>query len=403
MRLKQTLTMAGAAARGLGELGRDGLGDLTGRSLPYRPERVATPAGLSRLLERGALCPLPAPPRITAVEPLPIPSVSSNCQNLVLRLTQAGAPVLPDTLFVKLPIPSIGTRWFFSVIRSWELESYFFRHVATSLPLQTPRVYATASLRSRFFLVQENLHENPAVKLFTNPDMALGPSLATARRCLDTFARLHAVHIGLDAPAREAVLPLTLHPFLSPALSGVSRSLNRLALAPCMRKRPGAIPPHIERAYRDSIAHWDRLLAHWFDGPLSLLHGDSHLGNFYICGEAMGMLDWQAVHWGKGIRDVQYFLINSLPAATLALHERELVDYYVQRRADYGAPVDRDTTWQEYRSFTFHTLFTIVVAIGFGALNEEQDALMTEVLRRAVAAVERVDYPGWLRDYLDGE
>ena len=31
-----------------------------------------------------------------------------------------------------------------------------------------------------------------------------------------------------------------------------------------------------------------------------------------------GMLDWQAAHWGKGIRDVQYFLIDSLPADVLA-------------------------------------------------------------------------------------
>lgn len=113
------------------------------------------------------------------------------------------------------------------------------------------------------------------------------------------------------------------------------------------------------------------------------------------------MLDWQAAHWGKGIRDVQYFLIDSLPADTLAAHEREWVEYYVQRRAHYGTAIDFEQTWQEYRSFTFHTLMTIIVTIGFGALNEEQDALFIEVLRRAVAAVERVDYPGWLREFLD--
>ena len=46
---------------------------------------------------------------------------------------------------------------------------------------------------------------------------------------------------------------------------------------------------------------------------------------------------------------------------------------------------------------------TIVVSIGFGALNEEQDALMTEILRRAVAAIQRVDYPGWLAEFLQGD
>ena len=28
----------------------------------------------------------------------------------------------------------------------------------------------------------------------------------------------------------------------------------------------------------------------------ALLHGDSHLGNFFVSGNEMGMLDWQATH-----------------------------------------------------------------------------------------------------------
>jgi hypothetical protein len=272
--------------------------------------------------------------------------------------------------------------------------------VAPGLPLRTPVTYATAWRGSRFYLVQENLREDPEVALFTNLDMLRGPSLAQARACLDTFARLHACHYGMDRAEQEQILPLDWHLFLSPTLGLVSRNLNRLALRPCMKKRPGRIPGDIARAYRLTMTHWDTLLRYWFDGPLSLLHGDSHLGNFFVTGEEMGLLDWQAAHWGKGIRDVQYFLIDSLPADVLAAHERELVDYYVQRRAHHGAAVDPEQTWQEYRSFTFHTLMTIVVSIGFGALNEDQDALMAEILDRAVAAVQRVDYAGWLDKFL---
>ena len=182
-----------------------------------------------------------------------------------------------------------------------------------------------------------------------------------------------------------------------------ARMLNRLALQPTIKKLPGVIPPHVERAYQRTMDNWDALLQYWFSGPLSLLHGDSHLGNFFVSGDEMGMLDWQAVHWGKGIRDVQYFLIDSLPAGMLAEHERALVAYYVQRRAHHGEAIDPQQTWQEYRSFTFHSLMTIAVSIGFGALNEEQDALMEEVLHRTVAAVERVDYAGWLNDFLGAQ
>lgn len=38
----------------------------------------------------------------------------------------------------------------------------------------------------------------------------------------------------------------------------------------------------------------------------------------------MGMIDFQAAQWGKGIRDVQYFLIDSLPTEVLAEHEQAL-------------------------------------------------------------------------------
>jgi len=402
MSLMDTAKLGAVAARGWGRLAGDALGDITGASLPYKGEIFSRPETMTRLMNQYSLAPGNQPVAISAVHRQDIPSVSSNCQNLVLTLEQAGDSVLPTSVFVKLPMESLVTRWFFTIINSWRLESYFFRHLARDLPLRTPITYATHWQSSRFFLVQENLHEDPRVELFVNPDMIAGPSLDLVHRALDTFARLHAHHYGLSQREREAILPLDFHLFLSPTMGLVSRNLNRLALKPCLKKRPGGIPRDVIAAYTTTVQHWDQLLEYWFCGPLSLLHGDSHLGNFFVSGEEMGMLDWQAAHWGKGIRDVQYFLVDSLPADTLATHERALVDYYVERRAHYGTAIDPGETWQEYRSFTFHTLMTIVVSIGFGALNEEQDNLMVEILKRSVAAIQRVDYAGWLQDFLAG-
>lgn len=395
------IRLLGVASRELARLGLDALSDVSGTALPYSQQRVCTPEVLQGWCNTW---PVPGvlsqPVALDEVAVQNVPAVSSNCQNLTFSLQQSGPRVLPDSVFVKVPMESMATRWFLSVINSWKLESHFFRHVARDVPLRTPVTYATHWQGTRFFLVQENLRDDPAVELFTNIDMHEGPSLSDVRLCLDAFARLHARHYGLPAREREQLLPLDFHPFLSPSMGVVSQALNRLALAPCMKKQPGVIPQDIADAYRATLANWDALLRHWFSGPLSLLHGDSHLGNFFRSGAEMGMLDWQAAHWGKGIRDVQYFLIDSLHAQVLAANEQDLVAYYVERRAHYGEAVDVNVTWQEYRSFTFHTLMTIVVCIGFGALNEEQDLLMREILHRAVAAVDRVDYPGWLEAFL---
>lgn len=400
MKIADTGKLGLVAAREWGSLTLDAMGDVIGNSIPYKGGAFSRPDTIGRWINQYALQPGAESVRITAVHKQDIPSVSSNCQNLVLSLEHSDGKALPQSVFVKLPMESVMTRWFFSVINSWRLESHFFRHVADTLPLRTPITYATGWHRSRFFLIQENLHEDPTVELFINPDMMVGPSLDLVHRALDTFASLHAHHYDLSQEDKESILPLDYHPFLSPTMGLVSRSLNRLALKPCMKKRPGEIPDDVAEAYMKTVDHWDELLTFWFSGSLSLLHGDSHLGNFFVSGNEMGMLDWQATHWGKGIRDVQYFLIDSLPAATLAEHEQQLVDYYVERRAHHGTAIDPAETWQEYRSFTFHTLMTIIVSIGFGALNEEQDALMAEILRRSVAAIQRVNYAGWLDDFL---
>jgi thiamine kinase-like enzyme len=67
---------------------------------------------------------------------------------------------------------------------------------------------------------------------------------------------------------------------------------------------------------------------------LTLAHGDSHLGNFFETGDEMGMIDFQAAHRSQGIRDVQYFLINSMRPERLAEHELELVAGYCEERLD---------------------------------------------------------------------
>ena len=93
-------------------------------------------------------------------------------------------------------------------------------------------------------------------------------------------------------------------------------------------------------------------------------------------------------------------LIDSLPADVLAEHEQSLIQFYTERLASYGVTLSVEDAWQQYRGFTYHTLMTIVVSIGFGAMNEQQDALMGEILKRAVAAVERADYADWLEAVL---
>jgi len=138
MSATDTAKMAWAAARGGGQLLADACGDLAGSSLPYRARDIVQPAVLAGLINTGSLLPQAQPVRINRVQRQDVPSVSSNCENLVLTIEQAGEPTLPRSLFVKVPMESLATRWFFSIIKSWQLGSHFFRSVARDLPLRTP-------------------------------------------------------------------------------------------------------------------------------------------------------------------------------------------------------------------------------------------------------------------------
>jgi hypothetical protein len=397
----QSLQLASTAFAQGGRLMGDAVGDIFNRGLSFDPAVVTEPGYLSRMINDYAAATLTGPADITAVELLDIPSVSSNCNNLVVSIEQAGtSPPLPTTLFLKLPSPSLATRWFLNVIESWKLECDFFRQVAPTLPIRTPTTFAAGYQGTRFCLVQEDLNADPGVRLFTNFDMRQGPSLQQAAMCLDTFARMHAAHYGLADSERLALLSLDRHPFLGRNMRTLAPTLNRVSLGPCRKRVPGVIDDRLAALFNRTLDNWEQLLRHWYRGPLSLCHGDSHLGNFFISGDEMGMLDFQAPHWGPGIRDVQYFLIDSLPAQVLASHERDLVRYYVERRAAHGTAIDCEETWEEYRGFSFHTWMTIVVAIGLAAMSEEQDELMVEILRRTVAAIERLDYAGWLESVL---
>ena len=95
--------MAGLIAAGGTRLFRDALGDITGTSLPYRAPDVAAPAVLSELINSGAVQPGARPAQISHVQRQSIPSVSSNCENLVLTIEQVGEPTCRAVCSSKSP------------------------------------------------------------------------------------------------------------------------------------------------------------------------------------------------------------------------------------------------------------------------------------------------------------
>jgi aminoglycoside/choline kinase family phosphotransferase len=401
MDLRGSMTLGGRVARALARIASDRAREWGGVALPRTPEQIARPEVVNALLASQGDG---APPRVTRVSLPGVRFESSNCRNFLIEVEweeatlRRGGP-LPRSLYVKLPCEALATRAFANVTGFWAVECAFARRVARQVPIRVPRVFAVAEQGARFVLLLENLHEEPGTRLFTNRDMAAGTTVEQARLCLETFAELHASFWAADEQRRESLLPNALHTYLAPGGRALTRALAAAAIAPAHRAAPDLFDERHAALCRRAVSKWDALVDAWYAGPLTLVHGDSHLANCFEYrheGTArMGMLDFQGMQWCHGLRDVQYFLINSLEPEVLAAHEEELVRGYVDALGRRGVALRVDEAWQRYRAYSFQTLMVAVVSLGLGSLTEREATLRT-VLRRAIAAVERVRFEGWL-------
>jgi thiamine kinase-like enzyme len=86
----------------------------------------------------------------------------------------------------------------------------------------------------------------------------------------------------------------------------------------------------------------DRVVDLLAEGPRTLVHGDAHLGNMFVDGTTPGFLDWALASYAPGLRDVAYFLGNSVPTELRRMQERQLVASYCQRLQDGRIDLDVD-------------------------------------------------------------
>lgn len=391
------LRMAGA----LGRIALDGVDEMRGSALPRTPEQLARPAVLNELLARHAPAGAPVLPPVRAARLPGVTFESSNCTNFLIdvEFDGDGHGALPRTLYAKLPCPELATRAFANAVGFWEVEATFCRTLAARVPVRTPRVFAAARRGARFVLLLENLHEQAGARLFLNRDMAGGTTPEIARRCLETFADLHAAFWGMDPAERERVLPTRLHTHLAPGGRARTRAMAEAAIAPTRDRAPDLFRPEHVELCRLAVRKWDALVDAWFAAPLTLVHGDSHLANCFEYptsdGVRMGLIDFQGLHWGQGIRDVQYHLIYSLEPTVLTAHEDRLIAHYLGALASHRVALAPERARAQYRALSIQTLVVALVSLGLGSLTEREETVRT-VLARSVAAIDRLGVGAWL-------
>jgi hypothetical protein len=399
------LALAARLSSAGGQIVLDRIEEGFGRALPRTPQQLATRDAVNVLLHDYAPN---AQERLPSVQSVTLPGrefESSNCTNFLIDLDfgteSVGDARLPKTAYAKMPCAELATRMFANAIGFWEVEEAFCQRVASRVPIRVPKVYAVARRGARFVLLLENLGDVPGTRMFINRDMAAGTTIERARMCLKTFAQLHAEFWGWSREKREALLPNRLHVYLAPGGRAATRALNAASISPAHKAAPDLFTADHVAVCRRAIERWDALVDYWYGGVLTLIHGDSHLANCFEYpgpdGPRIGMIDFQGMQWCGGIRDVQYFLVNSLEPDLLAAHEEQLIDFYIDELALHGVLLAAEDARTQYRAYSFQTLMVALTSIGLGTLTERDDTVRT-ILRRSIAAIERLDFASWLEE-----
>lgn len=287
----------------------------------------------------------------------------------------------PETVFMKTQ-GGLSHRLMLQTMGILFPEERLFR-TQEMLPIETPRVYATAVDRARLWpiVLMEDLTLRGAIaQHFSGP---LDPEVVG--RGLDQLASLHARFWGVG-PGQDALgwvprwrtMPGWGLVVGSNSQAGIRR-LSKLGRHDLLLAEANN--------WRRMTTWWARSQNSVFRGLPTLLHGDTHPGNTYrIPDGPTGFLDWQCVRRGSWEHDVGYFLVGALDVDDRRAHERELLDRYLTGLREHGVePPTSAQAWSRYRQTPAYGFPIWVAVFGLGPDYQADENTIPAVERYAAA------------------
>jgi aminoglycoside phosphotransferase (APT) family kinase protein len=118
-----------------------------------------------------------------------------------------------------------------------------------------------------------------------------------------------------------------------------------------------------------------------------LIHGDAHVGNFYVDRNGdPGMADFQCVQRGDVAHDLATFIVSALDVVDRRAHERALLQRYLDCLGSLGvAAPEFEAVWLGYRR---HLIYSLVTWVFTTSVNQPELDLVTNVFRFGTAALD---------------
>jgi thiamine kinase-like enzyme len=309
-----------------------------------------------------------------------------------VALDYAGGARGPGSVFVKLPPFDAEQRAIVELTGMGRREARFYAELAETLPVRLPRPYHAEfdADGSGFVMVLEDLEASGC--RFPAPD---DPDAAERAR------RVVAGHACIHASLWESRRFETDLAWVEPPMR---HELGALLVARSLELFSDEMPAAFREVGRLYVDHVNAICDLWEEGERTLIHGDSHIGNLFEDASGaqpvIGFLDWAIVSRAPGIRDVAYYLSNSMPTELRRAQERDLLGRYRDGLVAGGVEApDPDALWRRYR---LHVAYSWVAAATTSAMGDkwQPKAVGMASMARATAAVADLGTVDLLRDAL---
>jgi hypothetical protein len=307
-------------------------------------------------------------------------------------------PELPASVVGKFPSRNELSRATAALTGTYVREVGFYRDLADSVTVRSPRVHHVAGdvAANDFVVIMEDIA--PAEQ----GDQLAGCTVEQAELAVDEAA-------GLHGSTWDQVGRLTRLEWIGQVSEERTRGRADLYAAVfdgfAARYESAMSRDDIELG-RAMTSRLIRLGELQVEGPgvgerWSLVHGDYRLDNL-LFGTGPGappvtVVDWQTVTVGPGPSDVAYLLGSGLIPELREQQEERLVRRYVERLAEHGVSVEFDDIWRRYVLGSFSGYLMAVTASQIVEQTERGDAMFVAMAVRHAAQVRHLG----LLDLLD--
>jgi aminoglycoside phosphotransferase (APT) family kinase protein len=308
------------------------------------------------------------------------------------RVGLKASSALPATVFVKLQPFAEAQRKFLRQIGLGVAEARLYAEIGNELPIRVPRVWHSDYDASdgAFVMVLEDLEASRC--RFINPSDDDVVDAATSM--VDELAVLHAAYQG-----RELAWLRTPSGMRSKPQDPEIAERRAQFIVSAVEQFADDMPSTFRRLGELYAKRSLDIVALFNEGERTLIHGDTHSGNLFVDAGRTGFYDWAVAGRAPGVRDVAYFLCNSLPVPTRRAEEDAMLDRYLAGLAGRGVTLDKDTADEQYRLFS---VYSWIAAASTAAMGSQWQPI--EVCRAALVsttqAIEDLDAVGLLEKRL---